>query len=1249
MVGTAIVGQVGVNVRPVFTDTQRQIGRQFTGAGREAGGAFNNSFTNALATGAKVAGAVGLAALGTTLTQGFKRLTAMEDAKAALGGLGYEAKDVDLIMKDVEASLGDTIFRFADGAKIAAGALAAGIEPGEELEGFLRLTADAATQAGVEFNDMGQIMARVEGDGRLMGDSVQQLAQNGIYVLPMLAEEFGVTGEEMRKMVSNGEIDSETFRRVMEENIGGSAANAAETTRGALSLAWSSVGQLGEALIKDLMPHIRDSAMQFRDFMQALQPVAIEIGEKLLPVVSGLLGFLTEHPGVIFAAIGAVTAFTVAWWSYRAAMAAVKVITDAYATSVAVAKGAKDAYKWSVTTATAAWKGFTGILSFGNTLLFLSGQYTKIAANSMWRYATGVNVAAVAQRVLNAAMKANLIGVIITAVVALVGALVWFFTQTELGQQIWAAAWEGIKNALAWAWDAMQPVFQWIGEAAQAVGGWFSWLWRDVIVPAWDGIVSAITVAGQWIADVFGSIVSGVQDFLAPVIAWLAPFFQFYWAIISETVRIAWAIIETIFHVIVKVITDILAPAFVWFYENVIQPVWNAITSAISWAWENGIRVIFDAISGFVSFLGTMFTWFYISIIQPIWNGISTAISFYWNNVILPVFNAISAFVSFLGDVFNWFYTNVIQPVWNFISTAIKFYWDNVIRPAFQAIADFVSWLGEVFNWFYDKVIEPVWTWISDKIKEIWENNIKPVFQALGDFISDTVAPLFEKGVEAIKDAWDMLKDIAKAPIDFIINTVINDGLIGALNKVREWVDLDPVDPVSIPGFATGGYTGPGGKYEPAGVVHRGEFVLNKESTNRLRDSIGLSGLNHINRTGRLPGYSSGGLVRPVDGPLTSRFGPRWGSHHSGVDWAVPTGTPVRAALDGTVARAGWNVVTGRTGIGMLLAHPGNRNTYYGHLSRLAARVGDSVSQGEPIALSGNTGNSTGPHLHFETWTGGRPVDPLSHMGGLPASDSGGEGGGGFASFLMSPLRSLVDGLADSVRGVFPGDGEFVNMAVEAGRSTLHNVVDWAQEKLQAIGDFFTGGDSDGGPGPAKDQVRDVAARYGWDSGSQWDALDKLIQAESSWNVNAANPNSTARGLFQKMTSIHGPVADNAAGQAEWGLDYINGRYGSPMSAWMHHRQRGWYADGGLVTSPDHYLFRDQGGSLPPGLSMVLNNTGSNEHIFNQSQLATLDRAVSGVGAGVTINGDVWAHSPEQVAHEIHKDARRAAALAPVL
>ncbi len=82
--------------------------------------------------------------------------------------------------------------------------------------------------------------------------------------------------------------------------------------------------------------------------------------------------------------------------------------------------------------------------------------------------------------------------------------------------------------------------------------------------------------------------------------------------------------------------------------------------------------------------------------------------------------------------------------------------------------------------------------------------------------------------------------------------------------------------------------------------------------------------------------------------------------------------------------------------------------------------------------------------------------------------------------------------------------------------------------------------------------VRDMAAKqFGW-SGAEWDALYGLVQRESGWNPAAANPTSAARGLFQKMINMHGPIESTVEGQAAWGLNYIRQRYGSPSRALAH-------------------------------------------------------------------------------------------------
>ena len=121
----------------------------------------------------------------------------------------------------------------------------------------------------------------------------------------------------------------------------------------------------------------------------------------------------------------------------------------------------------------------------------------------------------------------------------------------------------------------------------------------------------------------------------------------------------------------------------------------------------------------------------------------------------------------------------------------------------------------------------------------------------------------------------------------------------------------------------------------------------------------------------------SGTFIWPVNGTFTSPFGYRWGRLHAGIDIAVPEGTPIRAADSGRVIIAGW---TGGYGNYTCISHSGSLSTCYGHQSRIATSVGANVSKGQVIGYSGNTGNSTGPHLHFEVRVNGNPVDPMGYL-----------------------------------------------------------------------------------------------------------------------------------------------------------------------------------------------------------------------------------------------------------------------------
>jgi len=124
---------------------------------------------------------------------------------------------------------------------------------------------------------------------------------------------------------------------------------------------------------------------------------------------------------------------------------------------------------------------------------------------------------------------------------------------------------------------------------------------------------------------------------------------------------------------------------------------------------------------------------------------------------------------------------------------------------------------------------------------------------------------------------------------------------------------------------------------------------------------------------------ASGGFIWPVDGPVTSPFGPRWGRLHAGIDIAAPAGTPLRAVKDGSVVLAQSEAESGGYGNFTCIDHGGGLTSCYAHQSSQSVTSG-SVSQGDVIGLVGCTGSCFGDHVHFEIRVNGVPTDPLGYL-----------------------------------------------------------------------------------------------------------------------------------------------------------------------------------------------------------------------------------------------------------------------------
>ncbi|MGR3411457.1 MAG: DUF5930 domain-containing protein [Paracoccus sp. (in: a-proteobacteria)] len=170
------------------------------------------------------------------------------------------------------------------------------------------------------------------------------------------------------------------------------------------------------------------------------------------------------------------------------------------------------------------------------------------------------------------------------------------------------------------------------------------------------------------------------------------------------------------------------------------------------------------------------------------------------------------------------------------------------------------------------------------------------------------------------------------------------------------------------------GYSGQGGPLTPLSYSTRGNAALSQNETKARQIIVTLDQMNTYRiAIEKLP------LAMPVEQAFryTSGFGRRWGRMHEGVDMAGPIGTPIHATGDGVVTFAGRQGAYGNL---IKIEHELGTETRYGHLSRIGVKVGQRVSQGDLIGAMGNTGRSTGPHLHYEVRMNGRAVDPMSFI-----------------------------------------------------------------------------------------------------------------------------------------------------------------------------------------------------------------------------------------------------------------------------
>lgn len=544
---------LGKDLDNVSDSVSKQFGKKLLSGMESLGSGLTKYITTpALAAAGAVAGVVG--------ALGFKRLIGMDVAQAKLQGLGYEGKQLETIMNNARNAVQGTTFATADGAYVAAGALAAGVAEGAELERYIKLVGDAAIGAGAPIEEMAQIFNRVASEGHLTRNELEMIN----YRLPgfsnAMMEHVGASSTDaFHEMLRSGQVSTADMLDVMDDFAGGMAEAYAGTWSGLKDNILANIGIIGEALLEGLFEDGKQGMAEFLDYLrnsEGLKEWARETGETLrvafesiIETVKTVIDWWSNLDGETKKMIGVFLGIAVATGPVLLAISKIITVITTLISGFGLVKAAAGIVAGAIGSISApvliVIGVITGLIALFTTL-YNKNETFRDLVNTVWETIKDT-ISTVIQAVSDFVM--DIFG----------GMVDWWNENNELILETVSVVWETMQENITKVLDIIVPIIQ----------------------AAWDVIKIATETVWNIIKTVIDTVIKVILGIIKTVMQIITGDWKGAWDTIKNTV-------STLLGGIKNIISNLLSGAF-----NIIKSILSNI--------KNRFSNIFNSLKGVVS------------------------------------------------------------------------------------------------------------------------------------------------------------------------------------------------------------------------------------------------------------------------------------------------------------------------------------------------------------------------------------------------------------------------------------------------------------------------------------------------------------------------------------------------------------------------------------------------------------------------------------------------------------------------